>query len=104
MSESSVSGSGGGATSGRRDSPAVALGPTAVVLGVLSAIGAWVPALVLITLPWAILGGALATVLGAMGIHHARRGVGRLCAAVTGTALGVLGFAGPTALLWGFGG
>ncbi|MER8157392.1 hypothetical protein [Streptomyces sp. NPDC094472] len=57
----------------------------------------------LITLPWAIIGGALATVLGAMGIHHARRGVGRLWAAVAGTALGVAGFVGDTALIWSVG-
>ncbi|MGA6154381.1 hypothetical protein ACPEIC_13675 [Stenotrophomonas sp. NPDC087984] len=101
MSESSVSGSGGGV--GRSDSPAVGLGPTAVVLGVFSVIGAWVPGLVLITLPWAIIGGGLAVVLGAMGIHHARRGVGRLWAAVAGAALGVAGFVGDTALIWSVG-
>ncbi|WP_150112880.1 hypothetical protein [Streptomyces violaceusniger] len=58
----------------------------------------------LVTLPWTIIGGALAVVLGAMGIHHARRGVGRLWAAVAGTALGVGGFVGSTALIWSFGG
>lgn len=101
MSESSVSGSGGGV--GRSDSPAVALGPTAVVLGVFS-VGVWVPAVVFVTFPWTTIGGALAIVLGTMGIHHARRGVGRLWAAVAGTALGVAGFVGTTALLWSFGG
>ncbi|MEU4891173.1 hypothetical protein AB0B12_03715 [Streptomyces sp. NPDC044780] len=95
MSESTVS--------GRSDSPAVALGPTALVLGVLSALGAWVPSLVLVTLPWAILAGALAVALGAMGVHHARRGTGRLWAAVAGTALGAIGCAGTTALLFALG-
>ncbi|MCQ8191961.1 hypothetical protein [Streptomyces rugosispiralis] len=98
MSESTVSGAGGS------DSPAVALGPTALVLGVFSVVGAWVPALVLVTLPWTIIAGALAVVLGAMGVHHARRGVGRLWIAVAGTALGAVGFVGFTALLWSFGG
>ncbi|MCG0286890.1 hypothetical protein [Streptomyces sp. PSAA01] len=102
MSESSVSGSGGGV--GRSDSPGVGLGPTAVVLGVFSVAGAWVPALAMVTLPLAIIGGALGAVLGAMGIHHARRGVGRLWAAIAGTALGVVGFLGSTAVIWSIGG
>ncbi|MGW4075525.1 hypothetical protein ACWELB_18755 [Streptomyces asiaticus] len=101
MSESTVSGA------GRSESPAVALGPTALVLGVFSAVGAlgvFGSTLVLIALPWTIIGGALAVVLGAMGVHHARRGVGRLWVAVTGAALGAVGFFGTTALLWSFGG
>ncbi|CDR07224.1 hypothetical protein [Streptomyces iranensis] len=96
MSESTVS--------GRSDSPAVALGPTALVLGVFSAVGTWVPALVLITFPWTIITGPLAIALGAMGVHHARRGAGRLWIAIVGTALGVIGFGGITALFWSFGG
>ncbi|MFD5386800.1 hypothetical protein ACFWMG_17995 [Streptomyces sp. NPDC127074] len=103
MSESGKSRVEGGATSGRSDSPAVGLGPTAVVLGVFSVVGAWVPALAIVTLPLTIIGGALAAVLGAMGIHHARRGVGRLWTAIAGTALGVVGFYGSTALIWGVG-
>ncbi|MGW5448085.1 hypothetical protein [Streptomyces asiaticus] len=101
MSESTVSGA------GRSESPAVALGPTALVLGVLSAVGAlgvFGFTLVLIALPWTVIAGALAIVLGAMGVHHARRGVGRLWVAVTGTGLGAVGFFGTTALLWSFGG
>ena len=86
------------------DSPAVALGPTALVLGVLSAIGAWVPALMFFAFPWAIIGGALAVTLGAVGIHHARQGIGRLWMAVAGTALGVIGFAGPVYLIWAMSG
>lgn len=104
MSESRVSGSGGGGGVGRSNSPGVGLGPTAVVLGVFSVVGAWVPALAIVTLPLTIIGGALAAVLGAMGIHHARRGVGRLWAAVAGTALGVVGFVGSTTLIWSIGG
>ncbi|MGP3944566.1 MULTISPECIES: hypothetical protein [Streptomyces] len=103
MSESSVSGSGGGGV-GRSDSPAVGLGPTAVVLGGFSVVGAWVPALAILTLPLAIIGGALAAVLGAMGIHHARRSVGRLWTAIAGAALGVVGFVGSTTLIWSMGG
>ncbi|MFJ1995098.1 hypothetical protein [Streptomyces asiaticus] len=101
MSESTASGA------GRSESPGVALGPTALVLGVLSAVGAlgaFGSTLVLIALPWTIIAGALAIVLGAMGVHHARRGVGRLWVAVTGTGLGAVGFFGTTALLWSFGG
>ncbi|AGP55421.1 hypothetical protein [Streptomyces rapamycinicus] len=96
MSESTVS--------GQSDSPAVALGPIALVLGVFSVVGAWVPTLVLVALPWTVIAGALAIALGAMGVHHARRGVGRLWAAVVGTGLGVVGFGGVIALLWSFGG
>ncbi|MGW7690342.1 hypothetical protein ACWGMA_15930 [Streptomyces asiaticus] len=96
MSESTVS--------GQSDSPAVALGPTALVLGVFSVVGAWVPVLALVALPWTIIAGALAVALGAMGVHHARRGVGRLWIAVTGTGLGAVGFGGMTALLWSLGG
>ncbi|MEU8876145.1 hypothetical protein AB0D24_34395 [Streptomyces javensis] len=98
MSESTVSGA------GRSESPAVALGPTALVLGVFSVVSAWVPPLVLFTLPWTIIAGALAVVLGAMGVHHARRGAGRLWIAVAGTGSGAVGFVGVTALLWSFGG
>ncbi|OPF71201.1 hypothetical protein VT50_0234890 [Streptomyces antioxidans] len=96
MSESTVS--------GRSDSPAVALGPTALVLGVFAAVGAWVPAFVFVVLPWAAIAGPLAIVLGAMGVHHARRGAGRLWIAVVGTGLGAVGFAGTVTLLWLLGG
>ncbi|WP_413103014.1 hypothetical protein [Streptomyces sp. Inha503] len=90
--------------SGRSDSPAVALGPTALVLGLFAALGAWVPVLVLVTFPWTIIAGPLAVALGAMGVHHARRGAGRLWIAVVGTVLGVIGFGGVIALFWPFGG
>jgi hypothetical protein len=88
----------------RNDTPAVALGPTALVLGAFSAVGIWTPALTLYTLPWTIIAGGLAIALGAMGIHHARRGAGRLWTAIAGTALGGIGFAGVVALLWALGG
>ncbi|MEW2403317.1 hypothetical protein [Streptomyces sp. NPDC046862] len=87
----------------RTDTPATALGPTALVFGVLSAVGAWVPALVWVTLPWAILAGALAVTFGVAAIHYARQGIGRMWTAVAGTALGGAGFAGTVTLLWALG-
>ncbi|SCF68444.1 hypothetical protein GA0115260_101137 [Streptomyces sp. MnatMP-M27] len=106
MAESTVSRSvsGAGSAAGRSDSPGVALGPIALVLGLFSAVGAWVPAFVLVSLPWTVIAGGLAVALGSMGVHHARRGIGRLWVAVGGTALGVVGFAGTAALLWAVGG
>jgi hypothetical protein len=59
-----------------------------------------VPALVFVTLPWAFIAGALAVTFGAWGIHHARRGAGRLWTAVVGTTLGALGCSGTVALIW----
>ncbi|MFV0126384.1 hypothetical protein ACLGI4_01465 [Streptomyces sp. HMX112] len=82
----------------RSDTPAVALGPTALALGAASV------AVAHVMFPWAILSGALAVTLGAAGIHHARQGTGRLWIAITGTALGGLGFTGATTLLWCLGG
>ncbi|MFF7654806.1 hypothetical protein ACFZCY_34070 [Streptomyces sp. NPDC007983] len=86
-------------TVNRADTPAVALGPTALVLGVLSVAGFVPPLLSFFTLPLAPITGGLAVTLGAMGIHHARRGAGRLWMAVAGTALGGLGFVGVIVLL-----
>ncbi|MEU0841572.1 hypothetical protein ABZ370_19170 [Streptomyces sp. NPDC005962] len=86
----------------RSDTPAVALGPTALVLGVFSAVGVWTPTLMFFTFPWTIITGGLAIALGAMGIHHARRGAGRLWTAVAGTTLGGIGFAGVVWLLFSF--
>lgn len=88
---------------GRSDSPAGALGPTAFVLGVFSVAGAWVPVLVGVLWPWAVLAGALAVTFGAAGIHQAARGVGRLWTAVAGTVLGAAGFGAVIALLVEFG-
>ncbi|MFE7354321.1 hypothetical protein ACFU8Q_14215 [Streptomyces sp. NPDC057543] len=85
------------------DTPAVALGPTALVLGAISAIsaiGAWVPALAFVAFPWTILAGALAITFGAAGIHYVRRGTGRLWTAIAGTALGTIGLVGSIALIW----
>ncbi|WP_223864223.1 MULTISPECIES: hypothetical protein [unclassified Streptomyces] len=62
------------------------------------------PALVFVGFPWTALAGALAIALGSMGVHHARRGAGRLRIAIAGTALGAVGFVGIVALLWSFGG
>ncbi|WP_329314814.1 hypothetical protein [Streptomyces sp. NBC_01262] len=86
--------------SDRSDTPTVALGPTALVLGAFSAVAAWVPALVFVTFPWAFIAGALAVTFGAWGIYHARQGTGRLWTAVAGTTLGAVGCAGTVALLW----
>ncbi|MFG2890947.1 hypothetical protein [Streptomyces sp. NPDC048248] len=83
----------------RAESPAVALGPTALVLGVLSAVGAWAPALTLGAFPLAIIAGGLAVTLGAAGIHCARRGAGRLWTAIAGTAFGVVGLTGVITLV-----
>lgn len=88
--------------SDRDDTPAVALGPVALLLGAFSTIGVWAPWLTLYTLPWTVITGALAMTFGAAGIHYARRGTGRLATAVAGTALGTLGFGGIVALLWAF--
>ncbi|MFI0773979.1 hypothetical protein [Streptomyces sp. NPDC021212] len=94
------------ATARRTDTPAVALGPTAVVLGVFSVVGVLaivgvLPSLLLsFTLPLVPIAGGLAVALGVMGIHHARRGAGRLWTAIAGTALGGLGFGGVVALLF----
>ncbi|MFE9027424.1 hypothetical protein ACFYOA_14290 [Streptomyces iakyrus] len=81
--------------SGDKDSPATALGPTALVLGVFSAVGTWA-----FLFPWTVLAGALAVTFGAMGLHYARRGTGRLWPAAAGTALGAIGFIGTITLLW----
>ncbi|MGI5367951.1 hypothetical protein C9J60_14705 [Streptomyces sp. A244] len=78
-----------------KDSPATALGPTALVLGVFSAVGTWA-----FLFPWTVLAGALAVTFGAMGLHYARRGTGRLWPAAAGTALGAIGFIGTVTLLW----
>ncbi|MER5851765.1 hypothetical protein ABT126_33285 [Streptomyces sp. NPDC002012] len=80
------------------DTPAVALGPTALVLGAISVIGVWVPAFA--TFPGAIIAGALAVTLGAAGIHYARHGTGRLWTAIAGTTLGTIGVVGTITLIW----
>ncbi|MER7898602.1 hypothetical protein ABTX62_21460 [Streptomyces sp. NPDC096046] len=79
---------------GEQDSPATALGPTALVLGVFSAGGTWA-----FLFPWTVLAGALAVTFGAMGLHYARRGTGRLWPAAAGTTLGAIGLIGTITLL-----
>ncbi|MGW1893950.1 hypothetical protein ACWCP6_27400 [Streptomyces sp. NPDC002004] len=86
------------------DTPATALGPTALVLGALSAPGAWLPGLALAAFPWAIITGGLAVTLGMAGVHCARLGVGRMWTATAGTTLGLIGLAGTFTLIWPFGG
>ncbi|MFE2099743.1 MULTISPECIES: hypothetical protein [unclassified Streptomyces] len=82
---------------GHKDSPAVALGPTSLVFGVVAAIGAW-PSLMLAVLPWSFMAAPLALTFGLAGVHYARRGIGRMWTAVAGTALGVVGIAGVLTL------
>ncbi|MFI9803332.1 hypothetical protein ACIHEJ_02980 [Streptomyces sp. NPDC052301] len=76
------------------DSPAAALGPLALFLGAVAAAGAW-PTLMFVLLPWSLIAGGLAVTFGAMGIHYAGLGAGRLWASVTGTVLGATGLAAP---------
>ncbi|CAL9546434.1 hypothetical protein ACFW2V_05225 [Streptomyces sp. NPDC058947] len=85
----------GSTTSTAGDTPATALGPTALVLGALSTVGTWV-----FLIPWSVLAGALAVTFGAMGMHYARKGTGRMWTAATGTVLGATGFLGTFILLW----
>ncbi|MFJ3442840.1 hypothetical protein ACIPM2_16915 [Streptomyces sp. NPDC086081] len=85
----------GTTTSGASDTPATALGPTALVLGALSALGTWA-----FLFPWSVLAGALAVTFGALGMHHARRGAGRMWTSVAGTVLGAAGLVGTVTLLW----
>ncbi|WDV53907.1 hypothetical protein PV963_27900 [Streptomyces coeruleorubidus] len=77
------------------DTPATALGPTALVLGIFSAVGTW-----MFLIPWTVIAGALAITFGVMGIHYARRGTGRMWTATAGGVLGAAGFIGTATLLW----
>ncbi|MCF3131226.1 hypothetical protein [Streptomyces olivochromogenes] len=83
------------------DTPAVALGPLALILGVVAALGTW-PTLTLFMLPWSIITGGLAITFGAAGIHYARQGIGRMGTAVAGTTLGAIGLAGVLTLFGAF--
>ncbi|OEJ27637.1 hypothetical protein AR457_27435 [Streptomyces agglomeratus] len=73
----------------RTDTPAVALGPTALVLGAVTAIWPWVP-----LFPVALLAGPLSVTFGVAGMYYAGQGIGRMWTAVTGTVLGAAGFVG----------
>lgn len=84
------------------DSPATALGPVALFLGLVAATGAW-PALMFATLPWSLIAGGLAVTFGAAGMHYARQGVGRMWPATLGILLGAVGLLGIAALLGAFG-
>ncbi|MGW7054457.1 hypothetical protein [Streptomyces sp. NPDC054887] len=74
-------------TPDQSDTPAVALGPTAVVLGIFAVAGLWTPAIL-----FAVLAGPLALIAGVAGIHYARHGTGRMRTAITGTVLGAAAF------------
>lgn len=91
----------GSTTPDRADTPATALGPTALVLGLVAASGLW-PTLTFGLLPVMLIGGGLAVVLGLTGVHYAIRGIGRLWVAVTGTVLGALGLIYPFVLFLPF--
>ncbi|MEU0005448.1 hypothetical protein ABZ079_14455 [Streptomyces sp. NPDC006314] len=80
------------------DTPATALGPTALVLGLVAAPGLW-PTLTFGLLPVMLIAGGLAVVLGLTGVHYALHGIGRLWIATTGTVLGALGLAYPFVLV-----
>nr|WP_298559745.1 hypothetical protein [uncultured Streptomyces sp.] len=80
---------------GETDSPATALGPTALILGAFSAVGTWA-----FLIPWTVLAGALAVTFGTMGLHYARKGTGRLWPAAGGTTLGAIGLVGTITLIW----
>ncbi|WP_369195989.1 hypothetical protein [Streptomyces djakartensis] len=45
-------------------------------------------------IPWTVPAGALAVTFGAMGLHHARTGTGRMWPAAAGTAPGAAGVLG----------
>lgn len=77
----------------RHDSPAAALGPTALVFGVIAALASFVFS------PFALIAGGLAVTLGAAGMRYARQGVGRMWTATLGTLLGTVGVLGIAALL-----
>ncbi|EST35338.1 hypothetical protein [Streptomyces roseochromogenus] len=85
-------------TPDRADTPAVALGPVSLVLGIVAAVGAW-PALTLALLPLCLIAGGLAVTFGLMGMYHAGRGVGSPWTAATGTVLGAAGLTAPFILV-----
>lgn len=91
----------GGTARDPADSPAAALGCTALFLGLGAATGLW-PTLTLGLFPVTVMAGGLAVPLGLAGIHYARRGIGRMWIAVTGTVLGAVGFAWPVVLFLAF--
>ncbi|MEU6769980.1 hypothetical protein [Streptomyces sp. NPDC046759] len=72
------------------DSPATALGPLALVLGAVAAVSAW-PTLTFLLFPWSLLAGGFAVTFGAMAVHYAAHGIGRLWTAVAATVLGAVG-------------
>ncbi|MGV4989091.1 hypothetical protein ACWC0C_06795 [Streptomyces sp. NPDC001709] len=74
------------------DSPAVALGPLALFFGIVAATSAW-PTLTFFLFPWSLLAGGFAVTFGAMAVHYAACGIGRLWTAVTATVLGAVGLA-----------
>ncbi|KUN03092.1 hypothetical protein AQI95_24320 [Streptomyces yokosukanensis] len=79
------------------DAPATLLGPTALGLGLAAAAGLC-PLLTFGLLPVMLICGGLAVTFGLTGIHYARRGIGRLWTATTGTVLGAIGFVYPFVL------
>ncbi|MFH8533785.1 hypothetical protein ACH4GE_35860 [Streptomyces tendae] len=84
------------------DTPAVALGPTSLILGTMAAVGAW-PTLLFVAFPWTLLSGALSVTFGVAGLYYACHGVGRRWVSGVGTLLGAIALAGVLAFLAGFG-
>lgn len=80
-----------------QDSPAVALGPTALVFGAIAVLASFVFS------PFALIAGGLAVTFGAAGMHYARQGTGRMWPATLGTTLGTVGLLGIATLLGAFG-
>ncbi|MFF4018514.1 hypothetical protein [Streptomyces sp. NPDC001843] len=79
-------------TPSHADAPAAALGPLALMLGLVAAVSTW-PTLTFMLLPWSLLAGGLAVTFGAMGLYYAGRGVGRLWTSAAGLVLGATGLA-----------
>jgi hypothetical protein len=80
------------------DTPAAALGPVALFLGLVAAVGL-LPWLTLFMFPVMLIGGGLAVTFGLMGVHYAGRGIGRRWISVTGAVLGALALAYPFVVL-----
>ncbi|KMS75784.1 hypothetical protein ACM01_08500 [Streptomyces viridochromogenes] len=84
-------------TAAQQDSPAAALGPTALVFGAIAALTSFVIS------PFALIAGGLAVTFGAAGMHYARQGIGRMWPATLGTVLGTVGLLGIAVLLGALG-
>lgn len=91
----------GSTASDGADSPAVLLGPTALGLG-LAGVAGLCPWLTLGLIVVMLICGPLAVTFGLMGVHYARRGIGRLWTGATGAVLGAIAFVYPFVLFMPF--